>query len=124
MNDSADFANQFLPHITPLSDELLQTLGFGVVIIDADDHKILYANSKLCNMSGHLLENIIGRECRNFLCPADRGACPIRDLGQTVDNSERVLICADGAALPIVKTVVPLNIGGRSTEKVETARVS
>ena len=56
-------------------------------------------------------ERIVGRVCHGFLCPAERAACPVCDLGQTIDRSERVLLRADGVRLPILKTVVPLRFG-------------
>jgi len=100
------------PNIMNFSAEILNSLGFGVVIISAENHQIVYSNSKLLSMSGHAREDILGKQCHDLLCPAEKGACPISDLGQPIDNSERFLICADGKRLPVLKTAVPLNIGG------------
>ena len=35
------------------------------------------------------------------------------DLGQTVDNAERIMLTADGSRRSIIKTVVPLHVDGR-----------
>jgi len=42
------------------------------------------------------------------------GECPITDLGQEVDNSERVLLRANGESVPILKTVVPITLNGHN----------
>ena len=39
--------------------------------------------------------------------------CPIADLAQDIDCAERVLQRADGTRVPILKTAVPVLIGGR-----------
>ena len=58
-------------------------------------------------------DQVVGAECHKFICPAERGRCPVSDLGQTVDNSERVLLTVAGHRCAIIKTVVPVVIGGR-----------
>lgn len=93
--------------------QLLDALGFGVVLISRDRHEIIYANEKLLAMGGYEPEDLLGRECHQLMCPAEKGQCPIDDLDQAVDNSERTLCCVDGSRLPIIKTVVPLEIGGK-----------
>ncbi len=102
------------PAFSAFPAELLDALGFGVVIIDADTHRLVYANAALLRLSGRRAEEILGQECHQLLCPAQRGACPISDLGQTIDNAERLLLTVDGQGLPILKTVVPLTIAGKN----------
>lgn len=92
---------------------VMEKLGFGVVIIDADTHQIVYVNSKLLSISGFAADDIVGKMCHNLLCPAEIGQCPISDLGNTVDNSERKMIRADGVKMSIIKTVVPLILEDR-----------
>ena len=38
---------------------------------------------------------------------------PVTDLGEQVDESERIIIAADGRSIPVLKTVVPVKISGR-----------
>lgn len=102
------------PAFSAFPAELLDALGFGVVIIDADTHRLVYANAALLRLSGRRAEEILGQECHQLLCPVQRGACPISDLGQTIDNAERLLLTVDGQGLPILKTVVPLTIAGKN----------
>lgn len=56
-------------------------------------------------MIGASKEHVIGKVCHNFICPNEKGKCPISDFGQIVDKSERVLLRANGDKLPILKTV-------------------
>lgn len=92
---------------------ILEALGFGVVIVDADNHNIIYANSKVLSMGDYSKEAIIGHSCHKLLCPAEVGKCPITDLCQEVDNSERMMLLTDGTTMPIIKTVVPINLRGK-----------
>ena len=62
--------------------------------------------------AGHR-QDVVGRECHSFICPSEKGNCPISDLGQTLDNSDREVLTLSGRAVPVVKTVVPMEIGGR-----------
>ncbi len=47
-------------------------------------------------------ERIVGQRCHTFLCPALENACPVCDLGQSVDHAERLLLCADGSRRPLL----------------------
>ena len=93
---------------------VLNSILTGVVIVDAETHKIVDANPLAAELIGLPKEEIIGRVCNKFICPAEEGKCPISDLGQTVDQSERVLIRGDGKEVSILKTVTPAFWQGRS----------
>ena len=80
----------------------------GLVVIERQTHRIIDVNEAAAAMIGLDRQEIIGRECHRFICPKKRGHCPISDLNQTVDNAERVMLRADGKAVPILKTVTPL----------------
>ena len=62
-------------------------------------------------MIGALREDIVARSAIVDL-PGEVGACPVTDLGKSVDNSERVLLQAGGGSVPILKTVVTMMING------------
>lgn len=91
---------------------VMDTIQAGIVVIDPQSHKIVDINKKAESMIGLVKGNITGKVCHNFICPADSGKCPITDLGQTVDSSERVLQSPKGD-LVILKTVVPVTVGSR-----------
>jgi len=91
---------------------ILSSIFTGVLVIDAETHEIMDVNSNALEAIGASREHVIGRVCHNFICPAQKGKCPISDLGQTVDKSERVLLRADGGRIPILKTVVTMTWKG------------
>ncbi len=92
---------------------ILSAVQAGIILVDARTHVIEEVNESAVAMIGLPREEIVGRVCHRFVCPAEVGNCPITDLGQSVDNSERILFTASGGRLPILKTVVPLMIKGR-----------
>jgi len=92
---------------------ILNMAQAGIVIIDAETHRILDANNKALELIGLPAKSVIGSICHRFICPAEEGRCPVTDLGMTVDTSERILVAADGTRIPVLKTVVPLTMGDR-----------
>ncbi len=84
---------------------ILNSILAGVVVIDTQTHKIVDVNPVAAELIGLPKEKIIGKVCHDFICPAETGQCPITDLNQTIDKSERFLIGAGGKKIPIFKTV-------------------
>ena len=82
----------------------------GLMLCNRATRVIEQINPAAAALIGLPPDQIVGRVCHGFLCPAERAACPVCDLGQTVDRSERILLRADGVAVPILKTVVPLRL--------------
>jgi len=64
-------------------------------------------------MIGSSRQKIVGSVCHNYICMSEKGQCPILDLGQDIDNSERILLTADGSWVAILKTVAPVILGGK-----------
>jgi PAS domain S-box-containing protein len=99
------------------SEERLRTIilsmQFGIVIIDAKTHTILKANDKALEMIRGTRESVLGLECHRFICPAESGKCPVTDLGQNVDSSERILLNQRGEKVPIIKSVIRTTLGGK-----------
>ena len=92
---------------------IVDSVQTGIVIIDPETHRIVDANPVALRLIGTPRCQVVGTECHKFICPAERGRCPVSDLGQKVDNSERVLLTATGEQRAIIKTVVSVVIGGR-----------
>ncbi|BBO82904.1 hypothetical protein DSCO28_34700 [Desulfosarcina ovata subsp. sediminis] len=92
---------------------ILMSLGVGVAIIETDTRKILFANKMFANMAKMDLKRMEGKICHNYICPAERGNCPIIDLGNVVDNSEKTLLTADNKAIDILKSVEVLEYKGK-----------
>jgi len=92
---------------------LLDNIEVGVVVIDPVTHHIDRVNPKAAEMFGAPADQIIGSICHRFLCPAETGRCPVTDLGQEVDNSERVLLRVDGSSMDIMKSIRRISIDGK-----------
>ena len=91
---------------------ILEAMPFGVIIV-GKDKKIRQANkAALEMMKVSSDQEVLDKICHKRICPAEEEACPILDLGQTVDNSERKLLGTEGREIPIVKTVLPIVLGG------------
>jgi PAS domain S-box-containing protein len=85
----------------------------GIVVIDPENHLIVDANPTAVKMIGMDREEVLGSTCHRFICPAEKGRCPITDLNEEVDNSERILLTGEGRKIPILKTVGPIILKGR-----------
>jgi PAS domain S-box-containing protein len=92
---------------------ILDNIQTGVFIIDPETHKIVYANPIAARLTGASQKQLVSSICHKHICPAEVGQCPITDLGQQVDNSERALLTAEGKKLQIIKTVVTIMLDGR-----------
>lgn len=98
-------AEEKLIELNKWVNQIINIMQVGIVIINQTDHRIEEVNPKAAAMIGLPAEEIIGNLCHNFICPANCGTCPITDLGQEVDNSEKILINTKGESIPILKTV-------------------
>ncbi len=99
------------------SEERLETIVshvlVGIVTIEKDTHIIVDVNPMAARMIGLDREDIIGKTCFQFICPAEEGNCPITDLGQEIDGTERILINGKGEEIPVLKTAVEVSIKGK-----------
>ncbi len=86
-------------------NQIFSSVKEGIIIVDAQTHTIIDLNPAAAALFKAEKEEIIGKICHKFICPTDYGSCPITDLHQQVDNSERVLVTAEGKHLPIIKNV-------------------
>lgn len=84
--------------------EVLNTLYLGVMIIERNNRKILFCNREAANMIGRERREIEGHVCHSFICPSEKGQCPVLDKDAAIDNSERILLTVNGKK-EIIKTV-------------------
>ena len=96
-----------------LKNLMLTNLPAGVVIVDPVTRAIEQVNDHAATMFGAPMDQLVGQRCHSFLCPANKGACPVCDLGQIVDNSYREMLRTDGSRLPILKTVKRIQLNGQ-----------
>ena len=92
---------------------ILNTVQAGILLIDADTHLIVDANDVALRMIGDPRERVVGSLCHKYLCPDRQGLCPITDGGQSLDNSQRLLLTAAGGRIPVLKTAARLSLNGR-----------
>ena len=93
---------------------LLDSLSVGIFTVDPLSHKILEINSFALRLMQRTRQEVIGHLCHGFACPAEVGRCPITDLKQTIDDSERFLVTATGERMPVLKSVLPIVRNGRT----------
>ena len=106
-------AAEALQESNTLKNLLLTNLPAGVVIVDPVTRVIEQVNDHVATMFGAPVDQLVGQRCHSFLCPANEGACPVCDLGQIVDNSDREMLRTDGSRLPILKTVKRIQLDGQ-----------
>ena len=111
--ERAEEANQSLRENEEQVKTILNSMQAAILVVDAETRAIVDINPLALTMAGRRREEVIGKMCHQFICPAERNRCPICDLGGKIDKSERSLLRADGAMLPILKTVVPIMLRGR-----------
>lgn len=93
--------------------EIVNAVHAGIVIIDPENHRIVEANPKALKIIGAEAGRVVGNVCHQFICPAEAGKCPVTDLGQVEDNSERILRTIDGRQIPILKNVSRILLHGK-----------
>ena len=110
---------------------LMENLPAGVMIVDPVSRNIENVNDAGVLLFGGHRESIVGHRCHSLICPAQEGACPICDLNQKIDNSEREMLCADGSRRQILKSVKLIHMQGKEkllecfidiTESLKTER--
>jgi len=58
------------------------------------------------------VEELVGRPCNMHFCQNGDGACPVYDLGQTMENAERTMSTVLGEKVPVLKTVCEVQLDG------------
>lgn len=89
---------------------ILDSVPVGIVLIDEKTHIISDTNPAAVRMIGISKKKIVGNICHRYICPAEKGKCPITDLDQKVDNTERVLLGKDEKEIPVLKTAASVII--------------
>ena len=92
---------------------LFNAVQVGIILIDAQTRRIVDVNPVAEGMFGKKKEHIINRVCHQYICPMEKGQCPVLDLDQKIDSADRMLHKGNGEVSPILKTVVPVTINDR-----------
>lgn len=103
-------AEEKLKQLNTTMQIMIDSMPFSVVVVDKN-REIRIINTHAIELLGYSKkEDILGLTCHDILCSASRDRCPIFDLGQKVDKTERELVTKDGKSIPILKSVVKINI--------------
>lgn len=93
-------------------EAVLANILSGAMIVNAHTHEIVDVNPAAEEIIGLPKDKIVGKVCHDFICPAEKGKCPISDLGMCVNRSERIIINANGQKVWVLKSVVPVTLQG------------
>jgi len=107
-------AEQALRESEERARRILMSVQVGIVLIDPENHTVLEANPTALRTIGVSGETLVGRPCHEFICTASPDACPFRDTRQVICNLEDEIIARDGHRIPILRTVVPFMLKGRT----------
>ena len=83
----------------------------GIAIIDAETRELLVVNPAAVSMYGSSVDTMLGKTCNEVFCTSE--SCPILDLNQEVDRSERLFIKASGERIAVIKSVSKIHYNGR-----------
>ena len=103
-------AKQALNNAQTMQIAFAEHLPAGMMQVDAATRKIESVNAYAASLFGAGMDEIVGHTCHTFICPASEGECPVCDLGQKIDNTEREIVLKDGKRLPVLKSVVSVTI--------------
>ncbi|MBN1267642.1 MAG: PAS domain S-box protein, partial [Anaerolineales bacterium] len=95
---------------------LLEKMPIGVIVIDAATREIELVNDTALALLGQgQSSSLIGHPCNSHVnfCTASGDSCPILDEDLDLENSESVMIHADGSLLPVLKSVLRIMLNGQ-----------
>jgi len=93
---------------------MFDSVKAGIILVDVETRAVMDINPVALTMFGGERDAVIGRLCSESVCHAREGGCPVLDQHQTMDNREDVLVRRDGSTMPVLKTCVPIQYGGKS----------
>ncbi len=92
---------------------LMDSVQAGIVLVQSEDRVIVEANPAAARLMNVPMEELIGNNAKKYLCPREVDECPVLDLGQELEDSERTLYTPDGRTIPILKTVTRIKLNGQ-----------
>ncbi len=99
-----------------VSDDIqnfLDALLEPVVLVESETRVIAALNAVAADLFRMPAAEMVNRQCHRFICPAEKGKCPILDLGMVVDHSRRDILLEGQERLAVIKTVKPVFLQGR-----------
>ncbi|MBK9776329.1 MAG: response regulator [bacterium] len=90
------------------------TIQTGVIIVDAETLTIIDANRTASDLLAVPSERLLGRGCKDLLCSDPGEGCPVLNGRSSYCGSPSLIRRDDGREIPVLKTVVPVDLGGRA----------
>ena len=86
---------------------ILDTIPTGIIIVDAETHKLVSVNPAAATMVGTDPGSMVGKVCHEVLCPAEEGNCPMTSIKErrtslSASCSQRI---GSEKRVPVLKTV-------------------
>lgn len=92
---------------------IFDSVQAGIVLVDPETHTVVDVNDVALKMAGFSREEMVGADCQEAICTAQKGFCPITDQGKTLDNRECLLRHASNNTRSVLKTVTEVFLNGR-----------
>jgi len=95
---------------------ILDAVDIGIFIVDRENRTLIYVNPAAAAMIGAVSgEALCGQACHHYFClRRTRAVCPCIDNQESIKLAARTLTKVDGTPFEVLKTVVPMVVGGRS----------
>jgi PAS domain S-box-containing protein len=90
--------------------KLYESIPVGIVLIETSTKKIVNINNSGLEMLGYERDELIGRVCNFTFCTSVKNKCPIIDLNQNIDNSERNVLHKSGKNVTVLKKACMISI--------------
>ncbi|MBK8164836.1 MAG: response regulator [bacterium] len=90
------------------------TIQTGVIIVDANTLTIIDANRTASELLAVPGDRLLGRGCKDLLCSDPGEGCPVLNGRSNYCGSPSLIRRDDGSEIPVLKTVVPVDLGGRA----------
>ena len=91
---------------------IMNSIRAGIVLIDLENHRLVDVNHYAAEMIGQTKDELLGRDCRGFICSGEADACPSQTPSLVPVQTECRLQTAQGHAVPILKAAVTIKRGG------------
>jgi len=92
---------------------IIQAVPAGIVLVDAETRSVAQVNNTALEMLGLRPEDTIGKPCHERFCEGHQDCCPCLEGRPCEKGCDRTIRTADGRTLHIMRSTVPVTLGGR-----------
>jgi PAS domain S-box-containing protein len=104
-------AEEDLKQSLQTTETIVENLPFGIIIV-GKDKIIRKVNKSALKLLGRRDNEIVGEKCLNCISYSDQNDCPIWDRKKAIDTSEGKVTDGKGNKIPVLKTAIPIILGG------------